>query len=74
MSNLIFFFQPFTMRYVDSLIVAVTAIDNFIKDGQNFTAPNYTRGLCGIQPVKPWENGAKLMEYIVNVIIYSFSK
>ena len=62
------------MRYVDSLIVATTAIDNVIKDRQNFTAPNYTRGLCGIQPAKPWENGPKLLEYMLNVINHSFPK
>ena len=62
-------FQPFTMRYVDSLLVVITAINNFIKDQHNFTSPNYSRGLCGIQAVKPWVNGAKLLEYILSVSI-----
>lgn len=55
------------MRYVDSLIVAITAIDNFVLDGNNFTSPDYDDGLCGVKDVKPWAQGAKLLQYILDV-------
>ena len=57
------------MRYVDSLIVAIAAIDNFIKDGHNFTSPDYGEGICGIKDVKPWITGQKFFQYILGVSI-----
>lgn len=62
-------FQASTLRYVDSLIVVIAAMDAYVKDGHNFSSPNYEEGLCGTKDVdvRPWSDGERFFSYILDV-------
>ena len=62
------------MRYVDSLIVVVTALKNFLKSKNGtFENPNNEKGVCGIGKAEPWKFGEEFFGYIMKVMNYNQS-
>lgn len=55
------------MRYLDSLIVAVRALSNYLQDGFVFEAPKNEKGVCGMGKAKPWILGETFLHYMLNV-------
>ena len=58
------------MRYIDSVIVVVTALNNFLKSTGTFETPSNEKGVCGMGKAEPWQLGAEFFSHIMKVMKY----
>ena len=59
------------MRYIDSVIVVVIALKNFLESNGTFENPNNQKGVCGIGKAEPWKLGKEFFGFIMKVMKYN---
>ena len=58
-----------TLKYVDSLLVVIEAIQNYLENEGSIPVPTSSEGLCSNNLTSSWKGGQALMDYILKVRI-----